>query len=134
MLSLTCQYAIRAVMYIARSDRWCTADDIAAAAMTPRGYMSKVLQALVGTRILESQRGLNGGFRLLGDADSLTAFDIVHAIDSEDRLGVCRITHGYAADQDMSATRLFADIQSDVDQRLRMTAISDLISRRCIPV
>ena len=128
MITLTSQYAIRAVMHIARENRWCTADHIAVAAMAPRGYISKVLQTLVETRILSSQRGLNGGFRLVGDADSITAYDIVHAIDSEDHLGVCRNTHEDGSAIEESANKLFCDIQSDVDHRLRKSAISDLIS------
>jgi len=128
MISLTSQYAIRAVMHMARLNRWCTAEHIAAAAMTPRDYISKVLQILVSTRLVMSQRGVNGGFRLIGDAHAITAYDVVHAIDSEDHLGICRNTHDDGSFLEASASRLFSDIQSDVDRRLRTTAISDLIS------
>jgi len=133
MISLTSQYAIKAVMHIARSQGWCTADEIAAAAMTPRGYISKVLKTLVETRILLSQRGLNGGFHLNGDAHALTAFDVVCAIDSIDCFGVCSHTGNIGSIYESSTDRLFTDIKSDVVLRLQRTAISDLIDFRVGP-
>ena len=127
MISLTSQYAIKAIMHIAHSNRWCTADHIAASALTPRGYISKVLKTLVETRLIKSQRGINGGFHLIGDAHAITAFDIVHAIDSDARFGITQSTNDVKPTLDESASRLFINIQSDVDHRLRQTSLSDLI-------
>ncbi len=93
--------------------------------MTPRGYLSKVLQTLAGSQIIASQRGVNGGFHLNRDANLVTAYDVVHAMDPDDQLGVSR---GYETVPVGSAGRLFSGIQADVARRLQRTAIADLIS------
>ncbi len=128
MISLTAQYAIRAVMHVAQAGRWCTADEIAAAANIPRGYMAKVLQTLTGAKILNSQRGLNGGFQVHNEFHQVTAYDIVHAIDPADRFGVCRDCRAGDPSADCAANRLLADIQSEIDRRLRQATLTDLLS------
>jgi Rrf2 family protein len=124
MISLTSQYAILAVLHIARSGRWCTADDIAAAANAPRGYISKVLHTLAGAGIIVSQRGLHGGFRLNGEAIAMTAYDIVHAIDPQDRLAVRARERDAMPEGPVG--RLYSDIRRAVDGRLRRSVITDL--------
>jgi Rrf2 family protein len=134
MISLTAQYAIRAVMHIAQAERWCTADEVATLANIPRGYLAKVLQTLTGAGILDSQRGLNGGFRIRHECIRVTAYDIVRAIDPVDSYGVCRDCRAGDPGSDCSANRLFADIQSETDRRLRLATLADLISACGPPV
>jgi Rrf2 family transcriptional regulator, nitric oxide-sensitive transcriptional repressor len=128
MISLTAQYAIRAVMHVAQAARWCTADEIASAANIPRGYMAKVLQTLTNAKILTSQRGLNGGFQVHPESHQATAYDIVRAIDPADRFGLCRDCRAGDPSADCAANRLLGDIQSEIDRRLRQATLTDLIS------
>jgi Rrf2 family protein len=128
VISLTAQYALRSVMHVAQAARWCTADEIATAANIPRGYMAKVLQTLTTAKVLTSQRGLNGGFQLHRDAHQITAYEIVHAVDPADRFSSCRGCRAGEPDVDCAANRLLADIQSEIDQRLRQATLSELIA------
>jgi Rrf2 family protein len=84
MLSRSAQYAIRALAYFAgRGERgqWVLTRQIAADLDIPSPTLAKILQTLAGDGILESQRGRNGGFRLLRNPDRLPLFDIVEAFD-----------------------------------------------------
>jgi len=66
MISHTGQYCIRALVYLAKvgTEANVTSADVAAATGLPKNYLTKVLNALVQTGILESTRGPRGGFRL----------------------------------------------------------------------
>jgi Rrf2 family iron-sulfur cluster assembly transcriptional regulator len=66
MLSLTGQYALRAMIHLARRvDDWpVPGREIAHDARIPRNYLSKVMGDLVRAGVLESTRGLGGGFRM----------------------------------------------------------------------
>lgn len=66
MLSLTGQYALRALIHLAQHvDEWPIAGKrIAQETGIPAKYLSKVLGDLVRARILESSRGIGGGFRM----------------------------------------------------------------------
>jgi Rrf2 family protein len=83
MLSRSSQYAIRALAYLAMRERgqWVLTRQIAADLDIPSPSLAKILQTLAGEGILGSQRGRNGGFRLVRNPDRLSLFDIVEAFD-----------------------------------------------------
>jgi Rrf2 family protein len=84
MLSRSAQYAIRALAYFAvRQARqpWLLTRQIAADLDLPSPTLAKILQTLASEGILESQRGRNGGFRLVRNPDRLPLYDIVEAFD-----------------------------------------------------
>ena len=69
----TCEYAIRAMMEVARRPQgeYVLAKELADKLDIPHHYLSKILQQLVRSRILESTRGRLGGFRLMRKPDDL---------------------------------------------------------------
>lgn len=65
MISQTAEYALPAIVYFAEnSGIGQTTDQIAKATQIPAAYLSKVLQQLSRAQIVQSQRGLGGGFSL----------------------------------------------------------------------
>ena len=87
MFSQTVEYALRAVVYLA--DDITTprsTDQVAAATDVPRAYLSKVLQGLVRSNIVRSQRGVGGGMVLAKPPEELTILEVVNAVDP-----ICRI-------------------------------------------
>ena len=67
IVSLTGQYAIRAMIHLARnSERWpLPGKEIAEHAGIPRKYLSKILADLVRAGVLNATRGRSGGFRMV---------------------------------------------------------------------
>ena len=67
MLSRTVEYALRAVVYLAKkAPAHCTTEEIAVATKVKQPYLAKVLQSLVHAGIVRSQRGIGGGVCLPG--------------------------------------------------------------------
>lgn len=65
MFSKTCQYAIRATVYVAlqsQDNRRVGLRDIAAEINSPEQFTAKILQQLVRAEIISSMKGPNGGF------------------------------------------------------------------------
>jgi Rrf2 family protein len=98
LLSQTVEYALRAVVYLAReSPAARTADEIAAATLVPRAYLSKILQGLVRAKVLVSRRGVGGGLALVQLPKDLTILDVVNAVEPIVRIRSCPLglaTHG----------------------------------------
>jgi Rrf2 family protein len=79
-LSQTAEYALRAVLYLARqAPARVPADRIAHALGAPANYMSKTLHQLAKTGIVEGARGPTGGFRLGVPSEELTVARVVSA-------------------------------------------------------
>jgi Rrf2 family transcriptional regulator, iron-sulfur cluster assembly transcription factor len=95
MLSATCKYGIRAVIFIAsRPDQKINTGlkQISDELRIPQPYLAKILQVLSRKKILHSSKGPHGGFYLLIPAAKLTLMDIIEAIDGGDFFDSCYVT------------------------------------------
>jgi Rrf2 family protein len=95
MLSATCKYGIRAVIFIAsRPDQKINTGlkQIADTLKIPQPYLAKILQILSRKKILHSSKGPHGGFYLLVPAGKLTLMNIIEAIDGGDFFDSCYVT------------------------------------------
>ena len=90
MFSKTVEYALRAMVYLASQEGTPrTTQQIAAATKVKGAYLSKVMQSLGRKRLVQSQRGLHGGFTLTRPTDDLTVLDIIMAVDPIQRIESC---------------------------------------------
>jgi Rrf2 family protein len=95
MLSNSCKYGIRAVIFIASKQEGqgkIGLKVIGEELKIPVPYLAKILQILSKRKILDSSKGPHGGFSLLIPAKNLTLMDIVRAIDGEDFFDSCYVT------------------------------------------
>jgi Rrf2 family iron-sulfur cluster assembly transcriptional regulator len=94
MLSNSCRYGIRAVIYLARlpfSKDKTGISKISKDLDLPQPFLAKILQQLVKKKILCSTKGPHGGFALLKESKNITLLDIVTAIDGDDIFTNCVI-------------------------------------------
>jgi len=91
MLSNTCQYAVRAVIYLAinAKDKKIGIKQISRDLDIPSPFLGKILQTLAKHKLLFSTKGPHGGFALGKNADVITIFDIVEVIDGLDIFNNC---------------------------------------------
>lgn len=84
MLTQTADYALRGLIYLAHSpeDGYHQTRDLARALNVPSNYLGKILQMLGHKQIVESQRGMNGGFRLARLPEQVRLYDVLEAIDA----------------------------------------------------
>ena len=88
MITKTCEYALRAAVYLASlPGQPSTSQCIAEATRVPAGYLSKVLQAMVRAGVVVSQRGPAGGFMLARDPEEVTVLEVVEAVGPVERAG-----------------------------------------------
>jgi len=92
MLSNTCKYAIRAVIYLsinASEKRKIGIKAVSEDLQIPSPFLGKILQLLSKKKILMSTKGPNGGFCLSKIADDISVLDIVKIIDGLDFFENC---------------------------------------------
>ena len=83
MLSNTADYALRAMLVLARAHgrRPVRADEIADATGAPRNYLAKTLNALAKAGLVVSARGPLGGFTLAAAPAAVTVAQVVDCFD-----------------------------------------------------
>ena len=89
--SKTCEYAVRALAYMADSkdERLIMIPEISDQTGVPQAYISKIFQGLVRQDILSSQRGPAGGFRFKRNPETLTLKEIIESVDDLSMLEEC---------------------------------------------
>ncbi len=102
MLSSTCKYAIRAVLYLAvnaDSGNKIGIKQISKELEIPTPFLGKILQTLAKHRLLSSSKGPNGGFGLGRLSKDIYLKDIVEIIDGMDSFYQCVIGIKYCSEQ-----------------------------------
>lgn len=105
MISNTCKYAIRAMLYLAikdpKGERNIGIKEISKELDLPAPFLGKVLQIIAKNKLLHSTKGPNGGFSLNKDPEKISLYDIVVIIDTDDLFNNCLIGLKICEDDDL---------------------------------
>lgn len=127
--SKPCEYAIRALVFLARFPREGAAPGmvIAREEGLPAPVLGKVLQELVRKGLLESRRGPGGGFRLARKPQLITLRDVVAAIDGLDQFAECAVgLEGCSDDSPCPLHDTWKDIRRQLMNNLEVTTLADM--------
>jgi Rrf2 family protein len=94
MLSNTCKYALRALIYLAKysqDDNRIGIKKISEDLSISSPFLGKILQNLVKQKLLISNKGPNGGFSLAKQPENISLWDIVTTVDGEEYFTNCLI-------------------------------------------
>jgi Rrf2 family protein len=82
-LTKKADYALMAMKHLAehRADGSHSAKDVAEAFGIPPEALAKILQRLAKAGLLQSQHGIRGGYTLARAAHTISAFEVIEAID-----------------------------------------------------
>lgn len=86
MFSKSCEYAIRAAIYISAEgsmEKKVGIEDICDHIEAPIHFTAKILQILTRNKIVSSKKGVNGGFYLNKTQKNKPLIEIVHATDGK---------------------------------------------------
>lgn len=92
MFSKTCEYAIRAMIFIAQKSKEgkkISIKEIAKGIDSPEYFIAKILQNLSKKGLVQSIKGPNGGFYFDENEPICTLADIVRTIDGEKLFDAC---------------------------------------------
>jgi Rrf2 family protein len=136
MLTQTADYALRALIYLAHDpdDGYHQTCDLARALNTPANYLGKILQLLRQRQIVESQRGMNGGFRLCRLPEQIRLFDVLDAIEAVPHDPVCPLRDGNGRQLELCLLhRRFAAFTAAYVQFLKETTLADVLQPDSFP-
>jgi Rrf2 family protein len=135
MLTQTADYALRALVYLAHSpeDGYHQTRDLAKALNVPANYLGKILQLLGHKLIVESQRGMNGGFRLSRLPEQVRLYDIMFAIGALPTDHECPLLTGGRQIELCRVHRRFAAMTAQYIQFLKDTTLEDVLQPDSMP-
>jgi Rrf2 family protein len=128
MISLTTEYALRAMTFLASDPEMPrTVKEMAVVTRVPEGYLSKVMQALGRARLVKSQRGLHGGFSLARAPSEISMLAVVNAVDPLPRIERCPLGIESHGTQLCAVHRRLDDALAMVETAFRSSTLAELL-------
>ncbi|MCA9246505.1 MAG: Rrf2 family transcriptional regulator [Planctomycetales bacterium] len=128
MISQTAEYALRAVVFLGKyGGQSCTTADLAEQTAAPPSYLAKVLKGLNRAGIVDSQRGLHGGYRLVREPYDLTVLDVIRAVDGFHRIEHCPLGRAAHASALCPLHRRIDNVIAEVENAFAQATIGDVL-------
>jgi Rrf2 family protein len=129
VFSQTTEYAMRAVVALAAGDgRPMTTKQIAAMMRVPPSYLAKVLQALVRGGLVNSTRGLRGGFVLAKAPSEISLLAIMDVVSPIRRIEHCPLDHEGRSSHLCPLHRRLDHAMSLVQEAFGSTTLEEVVS------
>jgi Rrf2 family nitric oxide-sensitive transcriptional repressor len=80
-LNVTTNYGVRIVLYLASKRNFANSNEISKEMGIPHTYILKLTKVLKGAGILTEKRGVNGGFALEEDSETLTLLTVLETFE-----------------------------------------------------
>jgi Rrf2 family protein len=131
MLKLTkkADYGLMAMKHLAEQAHQgaLSAKDVADAYGIPPEALAKILQRLAKAGLLHSQHGMNGGYTLARDPGSISAYEVIRAIDGPLFITSCITVRGECGQSDRCNVREpLRRVNTSIEQVLRNISISEM--------
>jgi len=131
MFSKTCEYAIRALIYVAQKSKDGSRvgiKEIAAGIDSPEYFIAKILQELSKKGFVQSAKGPNGGFYMEHENLSISIAEIVKEIDGDKLFSGCGLGLKLCSeDHPCPIHNDFKKIRTEIKQMLDRSKIEDFV-------
>lgn len=128
-LTRAAEYAIRVMVHLAGLPPGTrrSLPALVEAVEVPEHFLSKVLQQLGRNGMIQSQRGMSGGFALAVDPERLSLLAVMEAIEGPVRLNLC-LGPGEGCDRKITCSvhRVWVEAQEALTGVLRRATIAQL--------
>lgn len=94
--SKTCEYAIRALSFIASREKTTpvSGSEVSDETGVPKAYVTKIFQCLIQARILDSKSGPRGGYFLRVEPSKLTLAELMTVLDDQPQSSLSKCIMG----------------------------------------
>lgn len=128
MLSNSCKYAIRSVMYLALNSsvsKKIGSKEVAIKLNIPQAFLAKILQELTRKHLISSTKGPKGGFFLTDENLNNSVLDIVSSVDGLDAFNVCFLgLHTCSSTKPCSVHHIVEPFKNDIFTQLSNNTIA----------
>jgi Rrf2 family protein len=128
-LTKKADYGLMAMKHLAEhgAEGAVSAKDVAEAYGIPQEVLAKILQKLAKAGLLHSLHGTNGGYTLVRDAASISAFEVIRAIDGPLFITSCITVRGECDQTERCTIREpLRRVNQSIEDVLRRITISEM--------
>ncbi len=122
-------YAVRCIIYLAEdTNQVANVTEVSRKMHIPKTFTAKIFQKLVKAGLVESIRGMNGGFRLAKKPSDISLLDIMVAIQGPLCINVCAVNSKKCVrSATCSVHPVWVNLRKEMNERLRQQTIDQMI-------
>lgn len=129
-------YGIRALAYLAQQHdlRLCGLNEIAVSESIPPVYLRKLLGELRRHRMVQSVKGIHGGYVLAQAADAITLWDVFQVLDHNPYLDECALCGSREETANCSFCAEWKQIREELLHILKHRTIADFALNKPVSI
>jgi len=134
MISMTSQYALRAMTYLAALPKGVSAlgRELAHSCSVPPHYLTSIFVVLRNAGLIAAARGRHGGYRLSKSPGSIRLVDIIELFDGPQETPVCLLYGGKPCERgarQCAAHAAWEDVQKIYTRFLEKTTLAHIAAK-----
>lgn len=129
-LSITTDYAIRTILYLAMKGEIAATTEIGEAMNISPNYLAKITKKLKQKELIQVQKGASGGFCLNRQPKDITLLDIIQCTEPSIKINRCIEEDSYCnrnAAKTCPVHKSYQIIQNEIEKRMSEITVHDLI-------
>ena len=136
-LTQAADYSFRVILYLShlKPGEIATAKTIAEHEEIPMRYLLKIIRSLVKSGILNSYRGIEGGYGIAKTPDQINFLDVIEAVDGPIQINRCLEDKSYCSKhwcESCPVHQAFNTIQANLISDLKSYNIAVLLKEKSI--
>ena len=105
-------------------------NDIAKKMHIPQTFLAKILQLLMKAGIVESNRGIKGGFKLTKSPGDISLYDVVMAVEGPIATNMCAVDKKVCRLSNSCVVHpIWVDLKKEIEERLKEENFLRLLKR-----
>ncbi len=136
-LSKMTDYGVLLMSELAKQPEYVQrAPDLAEVTHIPQPTVRKVMTALIQANLVESTRGVNGGYKLQRSPKDISVRELIHSLEGNVALTDCEVSGAKACGQsDVCGTRTnWLKINQAMRDALQNISLEDMVNTRFTPI
>jgi len=129
-ISIKSRYGLRALLYLAKAQRICSAKEISQKEKIPFDFLEKIFSKLQQKSLIKSKRGARGGYFLAKSPKRINLREIIMALENKEIFPVlCKRKH-YSFKKKCPIRDAWKKIQKTLNSALEEITLFDLTKRK----
>lgn len=123
------QYAVAGMLELARSGLSTSVAEIANSQSIERKYMNLILIELRKNRLVESIKGIRGGYKIAKTPDSITISEIMNAVGESIKVTRCKDhENGCIGNGERCAShKMWKNLENSIEHYLNSVTLADIL-------
>ncbi len=126
-ISIKSRYGLRAMVYLAKAKRICSANEISQKEKIPFNFLEKILSVLHKKGLIKCQKGVGGGYFLDKPPEKISVKEVLMALEDKEIFQIQCKRKSHFSRKKCPVKNIWKKVQKVLNSTLKEIKLADLI-------